>query len=485
MEYDRIPVVLKRYTFDSKMQACTVASMKTIDLMGTVSPEVLRTLILPWDLETFVLFAVKAIEYNNADIRDKNGKCFFEVMHAIYKHQSLDKLHEGDDFICKLIIHSGLTQFDLQERQEYKYYRYHYFFGFSNNEIDMAHIFKQKFGLSYERVWQLGAVINVLFSTQKATPDILQYIVKKFSDVLPLLCISREEYANQIDTFASGTKDYPFCVRPSYSYPFISDGNVVYLPLPHLVYRATTASLLFRLTEGNNALRDSIGKNVLEQYLFDILSASKAYDEVLPEGKYTCNRRESRTPDVQIRSGNDYLFFESKAAVPPNTVRNLDNDAIVAHVERIAGMLYQLFKQIRKFRTGYFYPFANQKPQGISTDNLWGIVCLLEDSFVSRERVYMRFAQQADLQIDSAEYKWVVAHIKVISLYDIEKNAFIGHNIIQELQAVIDKDGPFDFALSDCAAGTIVNAELRQFRSRIGDVAEEISIQMQHDGIIS
>ena len=42
------------------MQACTIESMKTMDFMSTVSPEILRTLILPWDIETFVIFKYKS-----------------------------------------------------------------------------------------------------------------------------------------------------------------------------------------------------------------------------------------------------------------------------------------------------------------------------------------------------------------------------------------------------------------------------------------
>lgn len=95
MEYNRIPVVLKRYSFASKMQACTIESMKTMDFMSTVSPEILRTLILPWDIETFVIFAVKAQEYNNLDIRDKNGKYFYEIMQSIYKYKDPNKLQKN------------------------------------------------------------------------------------------------------------------------------------------------------------------------------------------------------------------------------------------------------------------------------------------------------------------------------------------------------------------------------------------------------
>ena len=135
MEYNRIPVVLKRYSFASKMQACTIESMKTMDFMSTVSPEILRTLILPWDIETFVIFAVKAQEYNNLDIRDKNGKYFYEIMQSIYKYKDPNKLQKNDDFTTRIIMHSALTQFDLQENQEYKYYRYNYFFSLKNEEV--------------------------------------------------------------------------------------------------------------------------------------------------------------------------------------------------------------------------------------------------------------------------------------------------------------------------------------------------------------
>lgn len=78
MEYNRIPSSFKRYSFASKMQACTIESMKTMDFMSTVSPEILRTLILPWDIETFVIFAVKAQEYNNLIFEIKTENTFMK-----------------------------------------------------------------------------------------------------------------------------------------------------------------------------------------------------------------------------------------------------------------------------------------------------------------------------------------------------------------------------------------------------------------------
>lgn len=481
MEYNRIPVVLKRYSFASKMQACTIESMKTMDFMSTVSPEILRTLILPWDIETFVIFAVKAQEYNNLDIRDKNGKYFYEIMQSIYKYKDPNKLQKNDDFTTRIIMHSALTQFDLQENQEYKYYRYNYFFSLKNEEVDMSYVFEQKFGVSYERIWLFGIVINVLFGSTKAPPDVFHCFVDKFSDVLPLFCISREEYIQKIDVLTSDILDYPFCVRPSYSYPFIDYDGVTYLPLPHLVYRATTSSLLFRLTEGNNSLRSDIGRIVLEQYLFDILTASKAYDEVLPEQKYIQNHTDSNTPDILVRSGSHYLFFESKSAVPSNGVRVFEQDAIDKHINKLANAVGQLYKQIQNFNNGVYYPFSNQRPTDFSLDNIWGIVSVMEDSFANRKQIYDKVAEHMGIDIDSKEYTWIIKHIKVINLYEIEKHAFIGNNIINELIISIDKDGPFDYSLSECPSGEIVNSDLMKFKERMGDTIKAFGECIRND----
>lgn len=53
------------------------ASVETMSVNGQVETDVLRTKILPNDIETFVLNAVVAKEYND---REMTGKQFIEVM---------------------------------------------------------------------------------------------------------------------------------------------------------------------------------------------------------------------------------------------------------------------------------------------------------------------------------------------------------------------------------------------------------------------
>ena len=47
-----------------------------------------------------------------------------------------------------------------------------------------------------------------------------------------------------------------------YTDAFVSEGNVFYFPLPHLIIQNVTSSLMYRITEGNNQLRTDIGKHI-------------------------------------------------------------------------------------------------------------------------------------------------------------------------------------------------------------------------------
>ena len=79
------------------------------------------------------------------------------------------------------------------------------------------------------------------------------------------------------------------------------------------------------------------------------------------------------------------------------------------------------------------------------------------------------------------EYTWIIKHIKVINLYEIEKHAFIGNNIINELIISIDKDGPFDYSLSECPSGEIVNSDLMKFKERMGDTIKAFGECIRND----
>ena len=60
MKYDEIYKPLFRTSFASKMAYASFASVETMSVNGQVETDVLRTKILPNDIETFVLNSVVA-----------------------------------------------------------------------------------------------------------------------------------------------------------------------------------------------------------------------------------------------------------------------------------------------------------------------------------------------------------------------------------------------------------------------------------------
>ena len=80
MNYDEIYRPLSRTSFSSKMTFAFWASIETMSLNGQVESNILRTVFLPEEIETFVLNSVVAKEYHD---REMTKKQFIDVMNAI------------------------------------------------------------------------------------------------------------------------------------------------------------------------------------------------------------------------------------------------------------------------------------------------------------------------------------------------------------------------------------------------------------------
>lgn len=68
MEYDKLLVILKRYLFEEKMRILQYFSKQIMDINGI---KLKNDQPMAWELETFLLFAVKADEYQTKDFRGK------------------------------------------------------------------------------------------------------------------------------------------------------------------------------------------------------------------------------------------------------------------------------------------------------------------------------------------------------------------------------------------------------------------------------
>ena len=134
-------------------------------------------------------------------------------------------------------------------------------------------------GTDYEDFLLLGNILQILFLAQSKNKNIvisqkaLYYLLHiRFPEAAKKLKIDRKEYVALQRRFSFESDDpykYVYSLCPSYQYAFVEEQGAVYFPLPHLFNQCVTSSLLYRLTEGDNVLREIIGKKFWKDMYFD------------------------------------------------------------------------------------------------------------------------------------------------------------------------------------------------------------------------
>lgn len=82
-QYEKLPILLKRFSFEEKMRMATIHSSRAI-LFNRNYRKSNRAGVLPWCLETFVMLAMEAQEYAAGDFEGKNERKFIKMCNAIY-----------------------------------------------------------------------------------------------------------------------------------------------------------------------------------------------------------------------------------------------------------------------------------------------------------------------------------------------------------------------------------------------------------------
>lgn len=472
-EYEQIPRILKRFSFDEKVKICQYYSGRLINIDGlNISSDFTKP--FPWELETFFLFSVAFKEWKNDRFSDKK-KVFSHIINTIrnYNHpflkEVIQKGNPSTAFADNSIIALSAIQFDIQEFYQYKLYRYNYYFSFCNDKIDMPQLFQNKFGLTYSDFLVFGQFLWVLFSRYDFdfSKNLTDFITEQFKPVILQLSLTREEYIEELNSITTDISDYLYCLRPSYSYPFIIESGNLYLPLPHLLIRSITSSLLYRLTDSNNKLSELIGKEVLESYLYHIIHASNIFDEVFPEQTYYIGKKEQRTLDVMARKGDHFIFFDSKMYTPKRDLRIFQGNTFDDEVSRLAKACKQIYQHIHdRFSTSY-NPFSDHVK--IDRNNIYGFVIVRDDPHIPLRHIYHKTAEFLKINDNSPEFNWLCMHIGIVAIYEIEKYCFTHSDL---LNAVLSRrdckciDEPW--LTSHIDRNIIVDRDVRLFKKSLG-----------------
>ncbi|MED1092192.1 hypothetical protein [Bacillus paramycoides] len=493
MDFERIPILLKRYDFREKMNVCQAHSKELMSISGLISIDEWRGKALPWDLETFALFSVITLgEYSDRRFDDIKGrKQFAKIINAIkdYRPPKLEMAQDNNRFLDYFMIVTGLNQFQIQEDIDIKIYRYSYIFNFENKNLNMKQQFTEKFGCSYDEFKRFGFIIHSLFSREinkSITPDIYDYVIRRYSYVIQHLLIDRADYVSLQEKIIHDTTQYIYGFKYFYQFPFISYNQEIFLPLPHLIIQSVTSSLLFRLTEGNNKLRDLFGKEVLESYILHICGLSEWFDEVIAEYSYKYKRNNKRTLDIMIRKGDKCLMLDSKSMSPRVSLRDLNEQDIEHTVNRMVTAVIQVYEQItERFRNEY-YPFDVKVD--FLKENIFGAVILNEDSYILREIIMTTAAEKLKIVHGSEEYKYLCSNVKLMRLYEFEKMIFQQEDVLQLLINNRQNESKwFDFSFENYHEKNDkgVIEEISQVSENMKEILMEFVQELVKEGLIS
>lgn len=479
VEYYKIPVILKRYSFASKMSICQSYCAK---LMNYDRLEIMkyRNEILPWELEIFALISIMTEnEYGYNEFSLQKDRAFIKIINSLRFH--LDPRLKGNQtsigFLGNVLMTTALQQFLLQANIYFRLFRYSFIFNFSNDKIDMKKIFIEKFGYPYDDYLRFCVVLFTLFSHEgdkEKIKDILDIFFRKYERLLKFLSISREDFIKQQnEKLIKGHDSYIYSFKLFYAYPFIDYDNHLYIPLPYLIVDSITDSFMNRITRDNDSLRENIGKNVIETYLFRLLERSDIYDEVIEEVEYYIGRNKHLSPDVIIRDKNRYALFDSKSSVPPLTLRELDDKKIDEIIERYSKHIIQMYNRLNEFNIDY-RPFGDIC---FERNNLFGVVVLLEDAYIMRSRIYEKVFEIINCEKSSTKATYIHSHIKIVSLRDIEDATFSSENYINSLEYSRDNPETWNnFSMNDFQIrgidATISNNLYFDFHKKMTEIIE-------------
>lgn len=480
---------LKKYSFESKMEKCQKYSEERLGLFVINILDDMDKIPLPWELEAFTVLSIQAKEWRNNELDEV---VFRKAINTIRDFVP-EKFKKSEEKFRDIFLITGGNQFRVQRDFSRELYRYNYYFNFSNEDIDVKKSFENKFNCSYKDfcVFVNSLWIFLIFKRKRKNNSLyvnkcmkfIEDIKNKYKKVLENLSCSRDEYIKLLDLdpddLTNGTK-------PSYAYPFIKYNNKVYLPLPHLLFIAITEFLMSRFTEGDHELRGTIGKEVLENYLFHIIDKGKFFDEVKQEYEYSKGKKKFRTIDIMAKKGNDIVFFDSKSTVPNSKITVIDEDAIEKNCKIMAKACVQMYKHLKqKFQVEYD-PFSLEVETSCS--NLWGIVVVSVDSYLTRDNIYQKAAIDLDIAVDSLDYEWLCLHVVVVELSVIEgyflvdNNKFLDNIKERAIQKKIDSFVTNNDTLS--GKKVIVNEEFQLFKEGLIDPVLEEFMNNFHEVII-
>lgn len=426
---------LREYTFDSKMLCAQMFSSRITGIADISIESITKytDMIAPSEIETFTLFSIL---YDDASANKvMNSKAFSKFITGIRNYWSpkLDSYTSNETLAVDLFMLMALQQVSVQGSFLFKLFRYNYFFSYVNNKINMPHVFREKFMAEYKEYAVFAYILFAYTSLEFQNRFGKEFCAKMVELALQnkivreQLTITKDNYVKELSDFYRGKiEDYFYGIKLQYLYPLIEGEETTYIPSPYLVVNAVTESLLNRLTEGNDALRSLIGKEVIESYLFTIYGKLSSVSWKSREISYKDGQ--CLSPDVLVSDSGYFIFFDTKSKTPSLKLRQLDKRTIKKDIDIYSDNIVQLYQRILDYLNGDFI-----LDRRYSQDEIFAVSVILEDSYINRSSVYTQAFEKLKnmgYSLDDKEKEFIHSRIKIMSLRQIEDYVLRNQSII-------------------------------------------------------
>ncbi len=347
--------MISRLSFEKRAFICENISRNRLSPTGPVSPQKLSGKREPYNFE-LELIAFHSVLIQETEIDYYLPSVWMKRVTNILRQQT-DYINKyNKDGREKAWASVALTQFHGQQNYTFLFYRYHHIFTYRNASLDMNKEFYNRFGVDFSDYMNFTFCCQLwVKSSLKTFHELSMCFLPKMIKILNQLSSSREEMKNNYcglmgeDNNLSITDLNLLLVTP-----FIKHRNLFYCPyVPYIPY-ACTESLMFAITQGNNSLREKIGKNAIESYVNKLVNESKVTNcyTIHEEFEYIYKKNKELSSDVIVHSNTHILFIETKFFNQNLKVRSFDDVTIHETKMRLAKGIRQLYIAISKAKDG-------------------------------------------------------------------------------------------------------------------------------------
>ena len=336
--------------------------------------------IFPWEINCLLTISIFTNSWKNDKYTIKDIKRDINSLRSIIPNELKKEIAKWFSIVV------SEQQFEYQNNIYLLMFRCLYYFNFCDEEINMKTIFKRKFNCDYYNFCLYLSIVSILSivceELSMIDKEIIDTINNYFGNVFNNLTVNIEELEEDYKNLKLSKIDSYNQYSPLIQTPVIIDGEDMIISYHNFVLACST-SLIYRVTLNNNELRQLIGKNVFESYLFYITSLNPAFKKVIKEIKYANGQL---SPDVMATDGEIILLVDSKSYSSKIKLREFNTSIYFEEINKIAEYLAQLYDHCHN-KYGKDYDCLNVEITN-NRENIYGLVVVQRNPYFNNEKLY-------------------------------------------------------------------------------------------------